>query len=345
MATPPGPAIAVVVVCHDSAADLPATLRALHEQLAPGDEVVVVDNASSDGTADVARAAPGPAAVVETGANLGFAGGCHAGARATGAPLLLLLNPDAVPAPGCLDALRACAAQEPGWGAWQALVTMAGGTQVNTAGNVVHFLGFGWAGDCGHPVAAVDGRPREVGFGSGAALVVRREAWDAAGGFDERYFMYGEDLDLCLRLRLAGWGIGIAPAARVAHDYEFTKGDYKWFYLERNRWWTLLGAYPARLLALLAPALLAFELALLLAAWRGGWLRAKLRAQGAVLRALPAMLRRRGDVQATRTIAPRVFADHLAASLDSPYLQGAAAVPGVEAAQRLYWRAVRAALG
>jgi GT2 family glycosyltransferase len=339
------PALAVVVVCHDSADDVGATLNALCGQLREGDELVVVDNASRDGTAGVVRRAAPQASVVESKENLGFAGGCHAGVRRTIAPLVLLLNPDAAPAPGCLDALRACAGARPGWGAWQALVTMAGGELVNTAGNVVHYLGFGWAGDLGRPVAAVDERPHEVGFCSGAALVVRREAWDAAGGFDERYFMYGEDLDLSLRLRLAGWGLGIAPAARVVHDYEFAKGDYKWFYLERNRWWTLMGAYPSRLLALLAPGLLAFEVALLLAAWRGGWLRAKLRAQAAVVRALPAMFRRRRAVQATRTIAPAAFAAPLAATLDSPYLEGAARVPGVDAAQRWYWRAVRAALG
>jgi N-acetylglucosaminyl-diphospho-decaprenol L-rhamnosyltransferase len=338
-------ALAVVVVCPDSAGEAGATLMALGAQLRPGDEVVVVDNASRDGTPEVVRAAAPQATVVESKENLGFAGGCHVGARASRAPLVLLLNPDAVPAPGCLDALRACAAERPEWGAWQALVTMAGGELVNTAGNVVHYLGFGWAGQLGRSVATVDIRPHEVGFCSGAALVVRRDAWDDVGGFDERYFMYGEDLDLSLRLRLAGWGVGIAPAARVAHDYEFTKGDYKWFYLERNRWWTLVGDYPARLLALLAPGLLAFEVALLGAAWRGGWLRAKLRAQAAVLRALPAMLRRRRAVQATRRIAPRAFAAPLAASLDSPYLEGAARVPGVDAVQRLYWRAVRAVLG
>jgi N-acetylglucosaminyl-diphospho-decaprenol L-rhamnosyltransferase len=341
----PTTALAVVVVCHDSAGEVGATLAALGPQLRPDDEVVVVDNASRDGTPDVVRAAAPQATVVESAENLGFAGGCHAGARASRAPLVLFLNPDAVPAPGCLDALRACAAERPDWGAWQALVTMADGELVNTAGNVVHYLGFGWAGGIGRPVAAVDRHPHEVGFCSGAALVVRRDAWDASGGFDERYFMYGEDLDLSLRLRLAGWGVGIAPAARVAHDYEFIKGDYKWFHLERNRWWTLVGAYPGRLLALLAPALLAFEIALLLAAWRGGWLRAKLRAQGAVLRSLPAMLRRRREVQATRRIAPRAFAEPLTASLDSPYLEGAARVPGVDAAQRGYWRVVRAALG
>jgi N-acetylglucosaminyl-diphospho-decaprenol L-rhamnosyltransferase len=338
-------ALAVVVVCHDSAGAVGATLTSLGAQLRPGDEVVVVDNASRDGTPNVVRAAAPQATVVESKENLGFAGGCHVGVRASRAPLVLLLNPDAVPAPGCLDALRACAAERPGWGAWQALVTMAGGELVNTAGNVVHYLGFGWAGQLGQPVATVAARPHEVGFCSGAALLVRRDAWNAVGGFDERYFMYGEDLDLSLRLRLAGWGVGIAPDARVAHDYEFTKGDYKWFYLERNRWWTLVGDYPVRLLVLLAPGLLAFEVALLVAAWRGGWVRAKLRAQAAVLRALPAMLRRRRAVQATRRIAPGAFAAPLAASLDSPYLAGAARVPGVDAVQRLYWRAVRAVLG
>jgi N-acetylglucosaminyl-diphospho-decaprenol L-rhamnosyltransferase len=336
------PAVAVVVVCHDSAADLAATLPALTAQLRADDQLVVVDNASADGTPAAARALAPAATVIETGANLGFAGGCNTGARASSAPLLLFLNPDAVPAPGCIEALRACAQRRPAWGAWQALVTMAEGRLVNTAGNEVHFLGFGWAGRCGQPVAAAE--TAEVGFASGAALVVRREAWDAAGGFDARYFMYGEDLDLCLRLRLAGWAIGIEPAARVEHDYEFAKGAYKWFYLERNRWWTILAAYPPRLLALLAPALVCFELALLPAAWRGGWLGAKLRAQAAVVRLLPAMLRRRRLVQATKRVPDAAFAAALTSSLDSPYLALAGKVPGLRAAQAAYWRAVRAAL-
>ena len=156
--------------------------------------------------------------------------------------------------------------------------------------------------------------------------------------------MYGEDLDLSLRLRLAGHGVGVAPAARVAHEYEFTKGDYKWFYLERNRWWTVLAAYPGALLALLLPALLVFEVVLLLASWRGGWLRAKLRAQAAVLRELPQIRARRRAVQATRHVTAREFADTFVASLDSPHLAMGRAVPGAEPLQALYWRVVRALL-
>lgn len=342
--TAAGPAIAVVIVTHDSADDVPATLAALAEQRGPDDQVVLVDNASTDGGPDAYRATAPWATVIETGTNGGFAAGCHVGVDATDAELILLLNPDSVPQPGFLDALRATAAERPEWGAWQALVTLPGGDEVNTWGNAVHFLGFGWADGHGRPTADAPTTPQTVGFASGAAMVIRREAWDAAGGFQPHYFMYGEDLDLSLRLRLAGWEVGVVPAARAEHDYAFAKGDYKWFYLERNRWWTIVGTYPTRLLVLLLPALLAFELLLLPVSWRAGWLKPKLRAQRAVLLELPAMLRHRRAVRATVAVDARTFADGLTSSLDSPFLAAAGAVPGVAAAQRAFWRMVRALL-
>jgi N-acetylglucosaminyl-diphospho-decaprenol L-rhamnosyltransferase len=332
--------IAVVIVTFDSARHIGPTLRALEEQLEDGDELVVVDNASRDGTATAARAASSRARVMERKANLGFADGCHAGAAATAASLLVFLNPDAEPAPGCLDALRLAAAQQPGWGAWQALVTMEHGAAINTAGNVTHFLGMGWAGRCGRPVAEAPTRPEEVSFASGAALAVRREAWEALGGFEPRYFMYGEDLDLCLRLRLSGWGVGIAPAARVEHQYEFGKGGRKWYLLERNRWWTIVGVYPAALLVLLAPALLLAEGALLAVAWKGSWLRHKLHAQVSVGRELPRMLARRRDVQALRGVSTREFARALSADLDSPHLGPLAQLAPLVSLQRAYWSVV-----
>jgi GT2 family glycosyltransferase len=191
-------------------------------------------------------------------------------------------------------------------------------------------------------VASVDPREQEVGFASGAALVARREAWDGAGGFDPEYFMYGEDLDLSLRLRLAGWGVGVVPSARADHDYTFTKGDYKWFYLERNRWWTVVAAYPTALLMMVLPGLLALEVALLVVAAKGGWLKPKLRAQAAVLRSLPAMRRRRRSVQATRTIGAHAFAEGLTASLESPVIAAASRSRLLHSAQRAFWRGVLA---
>ena len=337
------PSLATVVVAYDSATELPATLAALRAQMQDGDELVVVDNACSDDSAAVARAAG--ADVIAMGRNAGFAGGCRAGADATGAPLLFFLNPDCVVEPGALAALRAAAAERPRWGAWQALVTLPGGEQVNTSGGITHWLGMGWAGQVGAPVASIDGGLREVSFASGAALVVRREAWEEADGFDAEYFMYGEDLDLSLRLRLAGWGVGLVPAAHVEHAYDFSKGAYKWFLLERNRWWTVLGAYPAPLLVALLPALLAAEVALLAVAARGGWLREKLRAQAAVLRSLPWTLRRRRRVQSTRRASVGTFMGGLSAALDSPFLGPVAEVRPLRALQSGYWSLIRAAIG
>ena len=328
--------LGVVVVTHDSTEVLEATLAALVPQLRADDELVVVDCASSD---DPRPLLPGRARFLALEQNLGFAGGAATGARETSADVLFFLNPDALPAAGCLDAVREAPAD---WGAWQALVLQSGGERVNTRGNVVHFLGFGWAGGHDEPASAVASGPVEVGFASGAALAVRRAAWDEVGGFDPAFFMYGEDLDLSLRLRLAGWRVGMLPGARVEHDYEFEKGDYKWFHLERNRWWIVLGTYPAPLLALLAPALLASELALLALAGRGGWLGAKLRSQGAVLRTLPTAVRRRRAIQARRRDV-RAFAAAMSASLDSPFLPR---VPRLfERLQAGYWRLVRGAAG
>jgi GT2 family glycosyltransferase len=252
----------------------------------------------------------------------------------------VFLNPDAVPSEGCLDELRRIAAERPAWGAWQALVTMNQGTRINTAGNVIHYLGIGWAGQLGEPVANAPRSPEEVGFASGAALAVRRMDWERLDGFDERYFMYCEDMDLGLRLRLSGSGIGIAPAARVEHDYEFAKGERKWYLLERNRWWTVVSDYPTRLLLLLAPALILSELALLAVAARGGWLRVKLRAQLAVVREFPQMLERRRRVQALRTVSEHVFAEGLSDQLDNPNLGPLAGVASVRRAQSAYWALV-----
>lgn len=329
-------ALAVVVVTYQSAAHLPDLIPAIVDQLREEDELVIVDNASDDGTPAVARSLSGRVNAIETGENLGFAGGCHVGVEATRAPLLLFLNPDSRPEPDCLQRLREAASVHPDWGAWQAAVLLEDG-RINTSGGVVHFLGIGWAGDCDRPIAELPAHDCEIAFPSGAAMVVRREAWSTLGGLDRDYFMYGEDLDLGLRLWLSGRRVGLVPAARMIHSYEFDKGPSKWFWLERNRWRTVLSVYPAALLLVLAPALLAGELALLAIAAREGWLRQKLRAQAAALRALPSTLARRRTVQRQRRIDASELASHLTSSLNSPYLAGAAQRPWLSAPQALYW--------
>jgi GT2 family glycosyltransferase len=179
-----------------------------------------------------------------------------------------------------------------------------------------------------------------VAFASGACLAVPRTTWERLGGFPEHYFMYHEDVDLSLRIRLAGGRVGLEPAAAVDHDYTFGKGPAKWRRLERNRWATILRCYPGPLLALLAPALLATELALLPAAAAGGWLPQKVRASAETLAALPSLWRERRAVQATRRVSAGEFAAWLSPELDSPFLGRVGRSTVLRACLRAYWAAV-----
>ncbi len=335
------PTIAVVVVTYNSAGAIRRTLPALTAELRDGDELIVVDNASQDGTvALLAELAP-TATVVESGANLGFAAACNLGARAAGADLLCFLNPDAVPQPGFRDAIERPAVDGSGWTAWQALVASDAGRVVSSAGGVLHFTGVAWAGAAGHPRGATVER---LGFLSGACLVIGRERFHELGGFADDYFLYHEDVDLSLRVLLEGGAIGVCSDAVVDHDYDFDKGAAKWRHLERNRWATIVRTYPTALLVLLAPVLLVVELAVIAAAVRGGWWRQKLLAAQDSLLRLPAWLRQRRRVQRGRTVPSARFAQSMVATLDSEYLGPATRSPLVAGPLRAYWRVVRALL-
>jgi GT2 family glycosyltransferase len=337
------PTLSVLIVSWNSRNDLERTLPALLPELGEDDELIVVDNESSDGTTEaVSGLAPG-ALVLKMGHNAGFAGACNAAAARARGELLVILNPDAAPLPGFGEAIRRPWVEERGWAAWQALVADRGATTINSAGNPVHFTGIVWAGGHGRPLAEAP-RAVEVTALSGACLAIPRRRWEEAGGFPERFFLYHEDVDLSLRLRLAGGALGIEPTAIVDHEYEFGAREHKWRWLERNRWAFLIRVYPAPLLALTAPALLATELALIPASTAAGWGRQKLAAYAEVARWLPRLLRERRAVQATRAIGAAEFAEHLTPNLDSPFIPELARSAPVRLVLRAYWRAVLALL-
>lgn len=328
--------LTIVVVCFGG--EVSGLLDELARQRGPGDEVVVVDNlASAEGTRGVGGH-PVVDRLIEPAANVGYAAGVNLGAAGARGDALLLLNPDAVPKPGCLEALKAPPA---GWEAWMGLVLLGDGEHVNTAGGVSHFLGFSWAGRCGEPASVVPAQPYACGFLSGACLAVRTETWRALGGFPEHYFMYHEDVDLSHRLRLAGAPFGVVPGARVVHDYAFLKGGAKWRRLEANRWKTVLRTYPAALLVSVAPLLLAAEAPVLAVAAAGGWLGPKLAAWGDVLAWLPRAPGERRAIQATRAIDADVFAAGLVVRLDMPFLGRAGRSRTLAVVLDLLWRAVR----
>ena len=315
----------------------------------------MVDNHSEDGTADAVRGLVPKATVIETGSNLGYGAGNNRGAAVANGELLLMLNPDAKPEPGFRGAIEAPLTEDRGWAAWQGLVTAQGGRVVNTNGGVIHFTGIAWAGGAGEPVSpalsdpAAPGREAEeaagIGFVSGACFAIPRATFEELGGFDEDFFLYHEDVDLSLRLRLGGGRLGREPDARVDHDYDFDKGGAKWRLLERNRWATIIRTYPASLLAVLAPALAATELALVAAALAGGWFPQKVGAWADVLRALPRLIAQRRRIQASRRVGAPALAAGLTADLNSAYLGAAGRSRLLRSALRAYWRVAVAVLG
>lgn len=350
---PPRPRVSVVVLTFDAARFVEGCFSSLRRLERDGLEVEVlaVDNASSDATPRLIRERYPEVAVLESASNLGFAGGNDVGIRLAlehGADYVYLLNPDTEVEPGFLREAVAVAERRPDAGAVQSLLLLASEPGlVNSAGNEIHFLGFGYCGSYRRPVQTVLPDPREIAFASGASTLYRASALREVGLLDEALFLYHEDLDLGWRLRLAGWRNFLAPRSVVRHHYEFSRSPRKYYFMERNRYLVLLKNVRLRNLLLLAPLLLLAEMGILLLAAAAGWLPEKLRADRDALR--PSALRhvraeRRRIAALRRTSDAEVFA------LFTPVVDFEGAAPAwlqrlANRSLALAWKALRPLIG
>jgi GT2 family glycosyltransferase len=339
------PTLSVLIVTWNEEAQIARCLAPLVEQLRDGDELIVADNASNDGTvAEIERTAPS-AQVLRMPYNAGYTVAANAAAALSTGDILITLDADTAVAPGFCDAIRAPVEEERGWDAWMGLLTMDEGRLINTSGGVCHFTGISWTDQIGLPVSAADPEPREVAFLTGACLTTTRDAWNRNKGLPNEYFLYFDDVDYSWRTRLTGGRIGVEPRAMVDHLYDFRKpAARKWRLLERNRMASVIRTYPAELLLVLAPALLATELALIVISLYGGWSGEKVRAWGDVIRWLPRLVRERRVIQARRDVSAREFARNFTPDLSSPYLGRAGRSRLLGFALRAYWRAAQAML-
>jgi GT2 family glycosyltransferase len=221
---------------------------------------------------------------------------------------------------------------------------MDDGRLINTSAGISHFTGISWTRQFEEPVENAPTEPYEVAFVTGACMTTTREAWERAGGLPVDYFLYFDDVDYSWRTRLAGGKVGIEPSARVDHDYEFRRRAMKWHLLERNRWASIVRTYPAELIAVVAPALLLTEVAIVVLAIQEGWARDKVRSWYDVLRWLPELLRQRREIQATRNCTALEFSAQFTADLSTPLLGRAGRSRVLRTLLRAYWAAARALL-
>lgn len=203
--------ISVVVVNYDGEAFIERPLESLRRQTWPDVETIVVDNGSRDQSPELVRSRFPEARLLPAGGNPGFAGGNNLGVAASTGDLVMLLNPDAWLEPDGLERL-ACVLDDPSIG-------VAGGTvrhedgRVQEVGNLIDRMGF--------PVPRREdvggGIDRGAFFVGGCAMMMRRRDWDRLGGFDDRFFMFFEEVDLCWRLKKAGLDVAVDPSITIWH--------------------------------------------------------------------------------------------------------------------------------
>jgi GT2 family glycosyltransferase len=304
--------------------------------------VIVVDNGGSD--AEVV-AAEGRAQVrlLEPRENLGFAGGCNFGAAEATSDAIVFLNPDTVVGPGALRQL-ARTLEDPAIGiAMPRLCLLDRPELLNSGGTVVHVSGLAWAGGFEEPAESIRSL-EDVAAASGAALGIRRETFRALGGFTDELFMYQEDVELSWRAHLAGLRVVVDPGADVFHEYEFGRHTSKIALLERNRLIFVLTSYSLRLLFLLGPLLVVFELAMLLLAARRRWFRGKLGGWWWCLRHVRWLAGHRRETKRLRRVPDRDVARFLTPLLDPKMVPLPRGTAFLNRLLGPYWSLVRKAL-
>ena len=265
-------------------------------------------------------------------------------AIARGVDYAYLLNPDATFEPRALVEAVAVAEGTTGVGSVQSLLMLGDEPDVvNSSGNHIHFLGFGYVGGYRSLRKDVPVEPYEITTSSGACVLLPVRALQAVGLLDETLWLYHEDLDLGWRMRLAGLRNLLAPASVCRHHYEFSRSLSKWYWMERNRWIVVLKNYRLATIVLLVPALLMADVGLLLMAAKGGWLGSKLRSLAWFLRpsAWAYLLKAHGSVARLRRVPDRVLLARFTAAIDHPDFRNPVVTKLIEPAWRILLRLLR----
>ncbi|HEX5720830.1 MAG TPA: glycosyltransferase family 2 protein [Thermoanaerobaculia bacterium] len=234
---PDAPRLSVVIPTHDTRELTLACLKSLARAGRPDTEILVVDDGSRDGTAAEIAARFPSVRLLRNERSQGFTRAANRGLEQARGEVLLLLNSDTEVEPAGLEALLSRFAAEPETGVIGAALHYPDGSPQWSGGEEPTLLWlFGLASGLppvlarlplyrrARPLSPTAGGPRSVGWVTGAALAIRREAWVQAGPLDERFLLYAQDLDLCLRVRQAGWEVEIVPELRVLHHHGATIG-------------------------------------------------------------------------------------------------------------------------
>ncbi|RCR68067.1 glycosyltransferase family 2 protein [Larkinella punicea] len=300
----------IIIVTYNHRAYLPALFESLARLTHPRFHILVIDNGSSDGTPAVLRSLSQSVEVIYQESNTGFCDANNRGmahAFAAGADACLLLNPDTEVTPDFLSLLETSYQEQLQKGVQVGLLQPVilhrrQPDLLNTAGNAMHYLGFGWCKDNLSPKPVYDHDP-EIGSVSGACLYMPKLYYQQVGGFNSAFFAYSEDQDVSWRGLLQNYRHFCASKAVIYHDYHFSKSTAKWYHAEKNRLMVVLQNYEFRTLLVLGPSLVGIELLILLYSLAGGFFTEKLKGYRFLVQHRKHIRRVRNQVQAKRTVS------------------------------------------
>jgi GT2 family glycosyltransferase len=232
--------VSVILVNYKGAEDTITCLKSFDDVEWPAEnlELIVVDNDSQDGSMERIAAAVPHAKVIQSGGNLGFAGGCNLGVEHATGQWVAFINNDARPGPTWISAAVAAMSADDTIGAVASKVLDWEGNLIDYVDGSLTWYGMGYKREAEWPDSSDYDTPKDVLFGTGAAMFVPATLYREIGGFDERFFMFYEDVDLGWRLNLLGYRVRYVPESLAYHRHHVTMkkfGNYRESYLlERN---------------------------------------------------------------------------------------------------------------
>ncbi|HEY8721620.1 glycosyltransferase [Pengzhenrongella sp.] len=260
--TRPG-VVSVVLVNYRGAQDTITCLRAFDDVEWPREslELIVIDNDSGDDSVAEIRAALPAVTVIDSGSNTGFAGGCNLGVEHATGEYVAFINNDARPDPQWVAAAVEAFDADPAIGAVASKVLDWEGQLIDYVDGSLTWFAMGYKREVERPDSAAYDTPKDVLFGTGAAMFVRAELYREVGGFDERFFMFYEDVDFGWRLNLLGHRVRYVPTSIAFHKHHVTMkkfGNFRESYLlERNALLAMYKNYDDASLAKALPAAMA----------------------------------------------------------------------------------------
>lgn len=229
-------------------------------------EIIVVDNASDDGSADFILNNYPQVKTLNNSYNRGYAGGCNDGYRISTGDYILMLNSDTILESSCLYELDLAIHEYPLCGMYAPKILYPDG-RINAAGSESSICGSSWERGKGEPDVGQYDQPCEVFGPYGAAALFSKDLLEITNGFDEDFFLFVEETDLTFRARLAGYSCRYVPRAVVVHYHGGTAGrvsDIALYYLHRNSVWYVVKNYPLSLLFFSMPLFISRNLIIIL---------------------------------------------------------------------------------